>query len=126
MEGEEERRGVLGKGSTLASPTSTGKGSVGEEPPAERYECRGNVASFPGPHLCVFACALKHDSLDHCCTRKGRKEEKGDEEIAEESCHTPTGLILRRKVMAAHQLLYNTRITKAPKVTAQTEMSCAG
>ena len=36
LEGEEERRvGVLGKGSrreSLASPTSTGRGSVGEKP----------------------------------------------------------------------------------------------
>ena len=41
MEGEEEGK-VLRKGSreeSLASPISTGRpGSVGEEPPAERYE----------------------------------------------------------------------------------------
>ena len=59
---EERRVGVLGKGLGKSLSTSTGRGSIGEEPPAERYECRGNVALFPGPHLCVFACALKNDS----------------------------------------------------------------
>ena len=34
----------------------------------------------------MFACALKND---HCYIRKGRKEEKGEEGNAEESCHTP-------------------------------------
>ena len=60
---EERRVGVLGKGLGKSLSTSTGKGSIGEEPPAERYECRGNVASFPSPlTVCVFACALKNDS----------------------------------------------------------------
>ena len=49
MEGEEERReGSVGRESrreSLASPTSTGRGSVGEEPPAERYGCREDVHS---------------------------------------------------------------------------------
>ena len=55
---EERRVGVLGKGLGKSLSTSTGRRSIGEESPAERYECRGNVALFPGPHLCVFACAL--------------------------------------------------------------------
>ena len=53
---------MLGKGLGKSLSTFTGRESIGEEPPAERYECRGNVASFPGPYLCVFACALKNDS----------------------------------------------------------------
>ena len=73
MEGEEERRGGcwrkgLGKSHWLA-PFLWGGGSIGEKPPAERYECRGNVASFTSmstgalvlgalvprpPHLGVF------------------------------------------------------------------------
>ena len=55
--------GVLGKGLGKSPSTSTGRGSIGEEPPAERYECRGNVASFLGPYLYVFACALKNDRI---------------------------------------------------------------
>ena len=61
MEGEEEGR-VLEKGSrkeSLASPISTGRRSVGEEPPAEGDEYRGTV---PRPPPGVFACALKNDS----------------------------------------------------------------
>ena len=94
VEGEE----VLGKGSrkeSLASPISTG--SVGEEPPAERYDWFLG-ALVPRP---VFACALK------CCKKKKRKEGGKEEGNAEESCHTPTGLIPRRRVIAVHQLLYN-------------------
>ena len=55
---EERRVGVLGKGLGKSLSTSTGRGSIGEEPPAERYECRGNVASFPGPYLCVCLLVL--------------------------------------------------------------------
>ena len=51
--GGEEGESV-GKGLGKSLSTSTGRGSIGEEPPAERYECRGNVASFPGPYLCVL------------------------------------------------------------------------
>ena len=66
--------------------------------------------------------------------RRGRKEEKGEQGNAEESCHTPptpTGLILRRRVMGVDILLYNrtdthTHVTKAPTVTPQTETYCAG
>ena len=47
--------GVLGKGLGKSLSTSTGRGSIREEPPAERYECRGNVASFPGPtRVCLL------------------------------------------------------------------------
>ena len=59
---EERRVGVLGKGLGKSLSTSTGRGSIREESPAERCECRGNIALFPGPHLCVFACALTNDS----------------------------------------------------------------
>ena len=34
---EERRVGVLGKGLGKSLSTSTGRGSIGEEPPAERY-----------------------------------------------------------------------------------------
>ena len=47
--------GVLGKGLGKSLSTSTGRGSIGEEPPAERYECRGNVAR-PLP-VCVCLCS---------------------------------------------------------------------
>ena len=60
----------------------------------------------------------------------GRKEEKGEEGNAEESCHTPhtpTGLIPRRRLMAVdNRTDTHTYITEAPKVTPQTEMYCAG
>ena len=42
-----EEGGSVGEGSrreSLANPTSTRRGSVGEEPPAERYGCLGGCA----------------------------------------------------------------------------------
>ena len=45
---------------SLASPTSTGRGSVGEEPQPRGEEFVGALVPRPSPG--VFACALKSDS----------------------------------------------------------------
>ena len=62
--------------------------------------------------------------------RRRKRGRKGMQRNAEESCHTPhtpTGLIPRRRLMAVdNRTDTHTHITKAPKVTPQTEMYCAG